>query len=151
MWRARVPPPVPSRSLYRSFSGTSSSSSGKIAARPRSMTDWPPILRTRTSGSIATASYSRPATAPPVIGEAPSELASVRREMPSPTGLLLDDDGADVLAGQGGGELAGHQAVDDLDALDVARVLPGVEEGAVEDGLRGEVAQEVVERDDAEL
>src|SRR5688500_709108 len=121
-----------------------------MAARPRSMIDWPPILRTRTSGSIATASYSRPGTAAPVMDEVPSELCRVRRSVESATGLLLGDDGADVLAGQGGGELPALEPVHDLDALDVARVLPGVEEGAVEDGVLREDAQEVVERDDAE-
>src|SRR5689334_4798224 len=113
------------------------------------MIDWPPILMTRTSGSIATASYSMPGTAP-VIGEVPSELWSDRRSVESATRLLLQDDGADVLAGQGGGQLAAHEAVDDLDALHVARVLPGVEERAVEDGVGREVAHELVQRDDAE-
>src|SRR3990172_10164487 len=72
----------------------------------------------------------------------PRAFSSSRR---SDMGRLLVDDGADLLAREGAGELAALKAVDDLDPLDVPRGPPGLEELPVEDQLLGEVREQRAE------
>src|SRR5688572_11182609 len=125
MWRARVPPPASSTTWMPSFrAATISSRIGNTAARPRSRMLWPPILTTLTSGITAVGLYSK-LSCEPVNDEPESDDSIVRR---SATGGLLDDHGADVFAGECARELPRHEAVDDHDALEVLRGLPGVEQ-----------------------
>src|SRR4051812_42804866 len=56
------------------------------------------------------------------------------------------DHRADVLSGERARELTALQAVDDLHAAHVTRVLPRAEELTIEDQIFGHVLQELVER-----
>ena len=112
-----------------SWFATISSSSGSTAVWPRSMIDRPPIWITFRLGRIArTGDFASRRS--PVLSISDSRI---RREttccapaasfMPHPPrSAVVEDDGADRLAVERGGQLARLQPVDELDLLDVARV-----------------------------
>src|SRR5436305_5160925 len=63
-------------------------------------------------------------------GLGPSDMGFVGSVMVS---SIRGDDGAHALAFEGAGEVAGHQAVDDLDRAADGRVFHEVEDGALDD------------------
>src|SRR5215813_8759103 len=113
--------PAPVR-ISRRCSGSSarnSSTSGRIASWPRSMMERPPIFTTCSQGSSligrvpATGRVRLPSSR---VWRASGEATCLMSLVSAMVVVLLarGDDGADVLAGERAGQIAGDQAIDDL-------------------------------------
>src|SRR3954464_1927379 len=94
-----------------------------------------------------------PSAARAVVMVAPARLPPMSRRDVVVGGFVCSgidfstvDEAADIFAGQRARQLALDQPVDDLDALDVARVAPRVEELPIERQIVGHVGEERAER-----
>src|SRR5438552_18601699 len=85
-----------------------------------------------------------PASEPPMSRRSGALVDSSR--MFFSTVVATVDDGSNVVAGEGAGELALAQAVDDLHLRHVTRVAPGVEELAIERQILGQIGEERAQR-----
>src|SRR4029077_12376753 len=137
-----MPAPVVMSSLWSAKASTSSSTTGRIASRPRSMIEWPPIFTTFSQGRSLM-------TGRPVTGRTRSRSRRVWRIRDEGTwmvslfwmdmaGLLRmrsvgGDDGPDVLAVEGPLDEARLEAVDDLHRGDVAGMAQEIEHRALDD------------------
>src|SRR6185295_18838831 len=135
--------PAPVR-MSRRCSGSrfrSSSTSGRIASAPRSMMERPPTFTTCSQGRSWIGRLS-------ATGRVSSLSRRVWRASGEPTCLMLllvlaiavtlsarGDDGADGLAGEGAGQIAGDEAVHDLDPADVACRFEQIENRELEDRI----------------
>src|ERR1700722_17578965 len=148
-----MPAPV---SISRRCSGKSfrsSSTSGRNAAPARSMMARPPIFTTCSQGSSrigrppATGCVSSPSSR---VWRASGEATCLMSLVVSAMAMVLSargDDGADVLAGKRAGQIAGDEAIDDLNLADVASRLEQVEYREFEDLIVQSLGLHLVDRD----
>src|ERR1700722_6326747 len=148
-----MPAPV---SISRRCSGRSfrsSSTSGRIASRPRSMMARPPIFTTCSQGSNrigrppATGCVSSPSSR---VWRASGEATCLMSLVVSAMAMVLSargDDGADVLAGKRAGQIAGDEAIHDLHLADVASRLEQVQYREFEDRIVQPLGLHLVDRD----
>src|SRR5262249_52623256 len=117
----------------------SSSTSGRIASAPRSMMERPPIFTTCSQGRSWIGCLS-------ATGRVSSLSRRVWRASGEATCLILlvvsamavnlsarGDDGADGLAGECAGQIAGDEAIHNLHLADVARRFEQIENRELED------------------
>src|SRR5262245_43599121 len=147
--------PAPVR-MSRRCSGRrfrSSSTSGRITSGPRSMMERPPIFTTCNQGRIWIGRLSatgRVSSASRRVWRASGEPTCLMSLVVSAIAVTLSargDDGADGLAGERAGQIAGGEAVHNLHLADMARLLEQVEHLELEDRVVQSLRLHLVDRD----
>src|SRR5215471_9102314 len=147
-----MPAPVRMSKRCSGSSVRSSATSGRIASWPRSMMERPPIFTTCTHGTSligrapATGRVRLPSSRVwRASGEATCliSLVSAMMKFSSARG----DDGADMLAGERAGQIAGNEAVDDLHLAHVARRGEEIEHREFEDRVLQPLGLHLGDRD----